>query len=57
MVRLAESFFSPINTHKYFMQLYGEGNNGKTTLFRILQTAFPEWVKMPSVEHLVIKGK
>ena len=57
MVRLAESFFSPINTHKYFMQLYGEGNNGKTTLFRILQTAFPGWVKMPSVEHLVIKSK
>lgn len=55
MVRLAESFFSPTNTHKYFVQLYGEGNNGKTTLFRILQTAFPQWVQMPNVEHLVEK--
>ena len=56
MVRLAESFFSCSNTHKYFVQLYGEGNNGKTTLMRMLQTAFPQWVKMPSVEHLVVKG-
>jgi len=56
MVRLSESMFNPSNTHKYFVQLYGEGNNGKTTLFRILQTAFPVWVQMPSVEHLVVKG-
>ena len=53
MTRLAESFFNCANTHKYFVQLYGEGNNGKTTLMRILQTAFPQWVQMPSVEHLV----
>ena len=56
MVRLAESFFSPTNTHKYFVQLYGEGNNGKTTLFRMLITAFPQWVQMQNVEHLVVKG-
>ena len=48
MVRLAESLFHCSNTHKYFVQLYGEGNNGKTTLLRILQTAFPQWVQMPS---------
>ena len=56
MTRLAESFFSCTNTHKFFVQLYGEGNNGKTTLMRILQTAFPQWVQMPSVEHLVSHG-
>ena len=50
------SLFNCTNTHKYFVQLYGEGNNGKTTLMRILQTAFPIWVKMPSVEHLVVHG-
>ena len=56
MTRLAESLFHCSNTHKYFVQLYGEGNNGKTTLLRILQTAFPQWVQMPSVEHLVARG-
>jgi len=56
MTRVAESLFNCTNTHKYFVQLYGEGNNGKTTLMRILQTAFPIWVKMPSVEHLVVHG-
>ena len=35
MKRAAESFFSCTNTHKYFVQLYGEGDNGKTTLLRI----------------------
>ena len=56
MTRLAESLFCCTNTHKYFVQLYGEGNNGKTTLLRILQTAFPQWVQMPSVEHLVARA-
>ncbi len=56
MKRAADSFFSCTNTHKYFVQLYGEGDNGKTTLLRILQTAFPQWVKMPSVENLVCRG-
>ena len=56
VTRVAESIFSGRNTHKYFVQLYGEGNNGKTTLMRILQTAFPKWVQMPSVEHLVVHG-
>ena len=56
LTRLAESFFCCTNKHKYFVQLYGEGNNGKTTLMRILQTAFPQWVQMPSVEHLVSHG-
>ena len=36
MTRVAESLFNCTNTHKYFVQLYGEGNNGKTTLMRIL---------------------
>ena len=56
MVRLAESFFSCTNTHKYLVQLYGQGNNGKTTLMRIMQTAFPQWVQMPKVQHLVVGG-
>lgn len=47
LTRLAESLFNPKNVHKYFLQLYGLGNNGKTTLIRLLQTAFPIWVKMP----------
>ena len=57
LTRLAESLFSCTNTHKYFVQLYGEGNNGKTTLMRILQTALPQWVKMPNVEHLVSRKR
>jgi hypothetical protein len=50
--RVAESLFSPVNTHKIFVQLYGKGNNGKTTLMRMLATALPEWVQMPNAEHL-----
>ena len=50
--RVAESLFSPVNTHKVFMQLYGKGNNGKTTLMRMLATALPVWVQMPNAEHL-----
>ena len=56
MTRLAESFFNCSNKHEYFVQLYGEGNNGKTTRMRMLQTAFPLWVQMPNVEHLVARG-
>ena len=55
MTRAAESLFCCKNTHKYFVQLYGEGNNGKTTLLRILHTAFPRWVQMPDVQHLVAR--
>lgn len=57
MTRLAESFFTSRNNHKYFVQLYGEGNNGKTTLMRILQTAFPKWVMMPNVENLLARNR
>lgn len=52
LTRVAESLFSPVNTHKIFMQLYGKGNNGKTTLMRMLATALPQWVQMPNAEHL-----
>ena len=57
MTRLAESFFCGVNTHKYFVQLYGNGNNGKTSLMRLMQTAFPQWVQMPSVDSLVGSSK
>ena len=53
LTRLAESLFNPKNVHKYFLQLYGLGNNGKTTLIRLLQTAFPIWVKMPDAAHMI----
>ena len=56
LTRVAESLFNCTNIHKYFVQLWGRGNNGKTTLMRILQTAFPLWVQMPSVENLVARG-
>ena len=53
---VAESLFSSTNSHKYFVQLYGDGNNGKTTLMSILSAAFPQWVRTTSVEHFVVKG-
>ena len=53
---VAESLFSATNTHKYFVQLYGDGNNGKTTLMSFLSAAFPQWVRTTSVEHFVVKG-
>ena len=43
--RIAESLFNSRNEHKYLVQLYGRGNNGKTTLMRILQGAFPALVR------------
>lgn len=55
MTRLAESFFSSRNDHKYFVQMYGEGNNGKTTIMRIMQSAFPMWVAMPNVDNLIAR--
>ena len=55
--RIAESLFNSRNEHKYLVQLYGRGNNGKTTLMPILQGAFPALVKMPSVENLLLHGK
>ena len=58
MKRLASSFFrGKPQEGKYFLQLYGEGNNGKTTLFQMLRTAFPAWVQMPEVEHLLMHGR
>ena len=54
MSRLAESLMSPTNTHKMFLQLWGRGNNGKTTVLRMLHTAFPIWVKLPASEHLAV---
>ena len=57
MTRLAESLFNPKNVHKYFLQLYGLGNNGKTTLIRLLQTAFPIWVKMPDAAHMMVQSQ
>ena len=56
LTRLAESLFNPKNVHKYFLQLYGQGNNGKTTLIRVLQTAFPIWVKMPDAAHMIVQS-
>ena len=58
MKRLASSFFlgDPM-VGKYFLQLLGDGDNGKSTLFLILHAAFPTWVKMPDVEHLLMHGR
>jgi len=42
---------------KYFLQLLGEGHNAKTTLMQILCTAFPTWVKMLPIEHLLMRGR
>jgi len=54
----AESFFvGKPHIEKYMLQLYGDGNNGKTTLMELLRVAFPAWVKMIEVEHLLMKGK
>ena len=39
------------------MQLIGEGNNGKTTWFNVLTTAFPEWVKSIEPDHLYAGGR
>jgi phage/plasmid-associated DNA primase len=54
MKRIASSFFrgKPMEG-KYFLQLFAGGDNGKTLLFLILKTAFPAWIQMVPVEHLL----
>ena len=55
--RYASSFFigDPM-VGKYFIQVTGEGDNGKTTFQNILQAAFPEWVKTPEIDKLLMHG-
>ena len=57
MKRLASSFFigDPM-VGKYFLQLTGGGDNGKSTLANLLQAAFPEWVKTPEIDKLLTNG-
>ena len=42
---------------KEILQLTGEGNNGKTTIFNVLTTAFPEWVGTIEPDHLYASSK
>ena len=42
---------------KFFVQLFGEKDSAKTTLFKIIETVFPQWCAMLDPKHLLIDGK
>eukprot|EP00966_Prymnesium_polylepis_P326580 7382498-Prymnesium_polylepis.1 len=58
MKRLAVGFFvGDPAVLKEIMQLTGDGDNGKSTLFIVLMTAFPEWVGTIEPKHLYANSK
>lgn len=58
MTHIAKRLLSPRNRndHKYFVQLYGERNNGKTSFMKIMEIAFPMCIKMPDVANLLARN-
>ena len=57
MKRVAQSFFEgKPHVGKYFLQLYGPGDNGKSTFIAMLRIAFPAWVVDVPVHHFLFTG-
>ena len=56
MKRIASSFFTgKPHDHKYIVSLFGDGDNAKTTLLQLMAEAFPVWVKIIKVDHLLLQ--
>jgi len=50
--RLCDALFRRGNAHKQFYSFEGDGNNGKTTMFKLLYKAAPMWVDFTRADNL-----